>query len=451
MGDSLTVCPLDFRYGSDEMKEIFSEEQRLQYLLSVEAALARAQARYGSIPKEAAEEITKRASPKVVSLSKVKEIESEIRHDVMAMVTALSEVCGEAGRYVHLGATSNDITDTATALQLKEAISIILKDLEEMQEALLLLAEKHRSTIMLGRTHGQAAIPITFGLKMAVYAMEVKRHIERLTEVEPRVCVGKMSGAVGTAAALGPHGLEIQNAVMEDLGLGVEEAATQIVGRDRYFEFISLMANIASSLEKFATEIRNLQRTEIAEVSEPFDPKRQVGSSTMAHKRNPIKSENICSLARIVRSFLIPSWENMVLWHERDLTNSASERFIIPHVCILLDDILRKMTDILLHLEVDSERMRRNLEAAGAEIMGESVMISLVSKGVPRQEAHEIIRRLAISSAETGESFKQLLLRSKDVREKLTAEEVEKALRPESYLGATQQIIDRILSICGRS
>src|SRR5438876_846167 len=263
------LCPIDFRYGRPKMKSIFEEEARLQRLLDVEAALARAEAKVGLVPREAAAEITKKAATKHVTVRRVEELEKRTRHDLMAVVLALTEACsGDAGRYVHLGATSNDIQDSATALQIREAIRVLDEDLDGLIDAFADLAVKHKKTIMLGRTHGQAAVPITFGLKIAVFASEVARQRERLREVAPRIVVGKMSGAVGTGAAFGPRAMDVQSAAMSDLGIGVEEVATQVVGRDRHAEFIGVVTNLAASLEKFCTEVRNLQRTEIGEVAE---------------------------------------------------------------------------------------------------------------------------------------------------------------------------------------
>ncbi|PKK81196.1 MAG: adenylosuccinate lyase, partial [Thermoplasmata archaeon HGW-Thermoplasmata-2] len=270
------VCPLDFRYGRKEMKAIFSEEHKLQRLLDVEAALARAHAKVGNIPAAAALEISEKATTELVKVERVKEIEAQIRHDVMAVVKAFAEQCPKHGGYVHFGATSYDIVDTANALNFRDAMEVMRKALAELRSALVALADRHKSTLCIGRTHGQHAVPMTFGLKMAVYAMEVDRHIERLDECKKRVCVGKMSGAVGTAAALGKHAMEIQELVMNDLGIGYAEASTQIVQRDRYAEFVCILANIATSMEKFATEIRNLQRTEINEAAEWFDVAKQV-------------------------------------------------------------------------------------------------------------------------------------------------------------------------------
>jgi adenylosuccinate lyase len=439
------VCPLDFRYGREEMKSIFSRANQIQRMLEVEAALAMAHGEVGNIPKSDAEVIKEKGSIEIVKPERVDEIEGQIKHDIMALVKAYSEQCGESGKYIHLGATSNDIIDTSAALQLKDAVEIIEKDLEMLKSVILISAKEHKGTIMVGRTHGQFAIPTTFGLKMAVYAMEVQRHADRLKACKDRLLVGKMSGAVGTGAALGEHALEIQDKVMKQLGIGVEEAATQIIGRDRYLEFLSVLSNIATSLEKFATEIRNLQRGEIGEVAESFDRKKQVGSSTMAHKRNPITSENICGLARITRAFLTPAFESSVLWHERDLTNTSAERFILPHSCILIDDILVKMTTVFKNLEVYPENMKRNLEASKGLIMVESVMMALTKNGMGRQKAHELLRQCAMEAESQGRTLKETLLNIDEIMLILTQEEIDKALDPESYIGKATTIVDSVI------
>lgn len=440
------LCPLDFRYGRDEMKTIFSEDRRMDLQLKVEAALARAHAKVGNIPRSAAREITCAASIDVVTKERVYEIEAETKHDVMAVVKALSEKCGTAGSFVHLGATSNDIVDTTTALQLKEGLRLIEQDLLALLSTLADIAEKHRTTVCMGRTHGQDAIPTTFGFKVAGYASEVMRHIERVRESRKRVCVGKLSGAIGTAAALGPKAREVQEIMMKDLGLGYEEAATQVVCRDRYTEMVCLMANICTSCERYATEIRNLQRTEIAEVAEAFDAKKQVGSSTMAHKRNPIVSENICGLSRIVRGFVIPTFENMVLWHERDLTNSSAERFTLPHVMVLTDDILVKMNWVFRGLTVNKENMLRNLRAARGMIMAEPVMMALTLKGVGRQEAHEIVRSTSVKAEEKGWDLERALWQNPEVRKRFTKEELAKVMDPMNYLGLAPQTTDEVVA-----
>jgi adenylosuccinate lyase len=439
-------CPLDFRYGRPEMKAIFSEEGKLTRLLAVEASLARAHAYVGNIPPAAAQEISKKAASGKVTPERVHEIEAEIRHDLMAVVKALTEVCeGDAGHYVHLGATSYDIIDSANALMFRDGLILVQQGLEDLEEALARLARAHRDTVMLGRTHGQAAVPMTFGLKMAVFLLETHRHLERLDEMRGRVLVGKMAGAVGSSAGLGPKAFEIAEFVARDLGIGMEDGPTQIVQRDRYNELFAWMANVATSLEKFATEIRNLQRSEIAEVAEGFDRKKQVGSSTMAQKRNPVKSEKVSGLARVVRSNLTPAYENAVQWHERDLANSSAERFLIPHAFVLLDEIVRDMANVFANLEVNADKMRANL-ASHREVMAESVMLKLVEKGLGRQEAHEAVRRASM----TGQDFEKALLGDAEISSKMSAAELRAVLDPANYTGMSGATVDRALKIVGR-
>ncbi|HEX9339748.1 MAG TPA: adenylosuccinate lyase [Thermoplasmata archaeon] len=439
------LCPIDFRYGRPKMRGIFEEDARLQRLLYVEAALARAEAKVGLIPKEAAAEIAKKATTKNVTVKRVEELEKDTRHDLMAVVLALTEACdGDARKYVHLGATSSDILDTATALQLGDAIRLIDDDLDGLIDVFASLASKHKRTIMLGRTHGQAAVPITFGLKMAVFASEVARQRERLRQATPRIVVGKMSGAVGTGAAFGPHAAEIQRAVLGDLGVGVEDAATQVVGRDRHAEFVGVIANLAASLEKFCTEVRNLQRTEIGEVAEAFEAK-QVGSSTMAQKENPVASENVCSLARIVRSLVTPALENVPLWHERDLTNSAAERILLPHACVLIDEMLARTTEIFRTLRAYPDRMKTNLEATKGQVMAESVMIALVGKGLGRQEAHKLVRETAQMARSKGIDLRDALLAEPKATKLLSKKEIDVAMDPAAYLGDSVAIVDAVV------
>lgn len=440
------VCPLDFRYGRKEIKDVFGETSKLQYLLDVEAALARAHAAVGNISKKAAEEISKKASVKYVTVKRVNEIERETRHDIMAVTKALSEICkGDAGKYVHLGATSYDIVDTANALQFAAATDLLKAQVRELRVSLVGLAKEYKNTIMAGRTHGQYSIPITFGLKMAVYAMEVDRHLERLHECKSRLLVGKMSGAVGSGAAMGKHALKIQELVMADLKLGTEEAATQIVGRDRYIELLSILGNICSSAEKFATEIRNLQRSEIGEVSEAFESKKQVGSSTMPQKRNPILCEQICGLARVVRSFIIPAYENAIQWHERDLCNSSSERFILPHSLIMTDWIVFQMNKVFKSLQVYPERMRENLENSKGLPMAEAVMTRLVEKGMGRGDAHELVRTCSLKAVGENKQLLTVLLENPKVGKLLKKKELEEVMNPRNYLGVSDKIVDQVV------
>jgi len=444
-GVGVTVCPLDYRYGTKEMRDIFTESGKLRRMLLVEAALAEAQAKLGMIPSEAAAAISEAATSGRVTAQRVAQIEDETRHDVMSVVKAMAEQAGDGGAYIHLGATSNDIIDTANALQLKEAWPLIDAACRELRNELARLAKENKATLQVGRTHGQWAVPTTFGLKMAVYAVEMDRHLERLKEAAPRVLVGKFLGAVGTGAAMGEHALEVQRLVMERLGLGVPVVTLQTIQRDRHAELACLMANIATSVEKFATEVRNLQRSDLGEVQEAFDASRQVGSSTMAHKRNPIGAENVCGLARIVRAMVVPAFENAPLWHERDLTNSSAERFTMSHQMVLTEYILLRSVRLFQKLEVNKDVMVANLERAGPDIMAEAVMMALVERGVGRQEAHELVRKASMSSHAGEGSLSDALLAAPEVSGRISREELEAALRPESYTGHAEELVDLAL------
>ena len=442
----MPILPIDTgRYGSAEMRRIFDEENRLQKMLEVEAALAWAHSQVGNIPKEDAQKIVTKASTKYVKLKRVKEIENEIRHDVMALVRALAEVCGPSGEYVHLGATSSDMLDTATALQLKEAVNLIEKRLNDLESVLLARAEQHKMSIMTGRSHGQHALPTTFGFKSAVWLREISRHIQRIRDCRDRLLVGKMSGAVGTQAGLGPEALKIQELVMERLGIKAADISTQIVQRDRYAELTCILAIVASTLDNIATEIRELQRPEIAEAFEAFEQKKQVGSSTMPHKRNPMISERICGLAKILRSLVTPALENIPTWHERDLTQSSCERFVIPEECILIDYMLILMTKVLKGLEIKEERMLKNMEITQGRMMSEAVMLALAKKGLGRQKAHELTRELAIKSHNKKREFKQVLMKNSTVNQLLNQTEIEKVMNPQNYLGTTTKQIELVI------
>ena len=439
----MPILPIDIgRYGTQEMRKVFDEESKLQRMLDVEAALAWAHGEVRNIPREDAEKIVKTASIKHVKLSRVKKIEKEIKHDIAALVRALAETCGPSGAYVHFGATSSDIIDTAMALQLKDAVDLIETKLNNLEETLMEKAEQHKGTVMMGRTHGQHALPITLGFKFAVWMRENARHIQRLRECRERVLVGKMSGAVGTQAGLGPYAIKIQGLVMKRLGVKPAQISTQIVQRDRYAELICLLAMIASTLDKIATEVRELQRPEMGEVFEPFEQKRQVGSSTMPHKRNPMICERVSGLAKIMRSLVVPALENVPTWHERDLTQSSAERFIIPEACILTDYMLVLMTNVLKNLWVDKEQMQKNMGLTQGRTMSEAVMIALARKGMDRQKAHELIRRLAMKSGVAKQPFKETLLKDKTIRETLSEKEIDDALNPRNYLGTAKKQIE---------
>jgi adenylosuccinate lyase len=308
------------------------------------------------------------------------------------------------------------------------------------------IAKRERDTLQIGRTHAQFAIPITFGFKIAGYIAEILRHKERLFEIMPRACAGKMAGAVGTGAAFGKDFSTIQRLVMQDLCLTYEPAATQVVGRDRYTELMCLLANIATSLERYGTEVRNLQRSEIGEASESFDSSKQVGSSTMAQKRNPTNSENVTGMARIVRGFVIPSFENQVLWHERDLSNSSAERFTIPHAFMLLDEMILRINRVFSGLEINADRMQKNIELSRGLIMAEPVMMGLVKKGIGRQDAHEIVRVASMAAIEKDIDLKDALMKMDEVKSVMSEKEIAALMDPASYTGDAGEIVDKMVS-----
>ena len=437
------VSVLDYRYGTEKMRSVFRANSYLKFLLEVEATLAEVQEEMGIIPKGAGSAI--RNGLKDVKRERVEEIEKSINHDIMAVVKALEEKTGDSGKWIHFGATSYDIVDTARALQHSNAIDLIEKAIEKLITALSNLAKKHKSTVMLGRTHGQWATPITFGLKIAVFLAEMKRHSERLSEIKPRIITGKFLGAVGSGAAMEPHTLEVQKAVCQKLGLKEPLATTQILGRDRLAEMIAWGSNVATSLEKFTLEVRNLQRSDIGEVAEAFDKTKQVGSSTMAQKKNPITSENIGGLARIVRSMLYSAYENNLQWHERDLANSSNERVILPQFYILLEYILIKTENVFANLFVNKKRMKENLESAGGLPMAEFFVIELGKTELGRQSSHELVRTITMEAESKGVTFADAVRTDKIVKEKLGNEKIEFCLNPENYVGHSEEIIERVL------
>ncbi len=439
----MSVSPIEFRYGRKEVKNIFSEEAKLNYMLKVEKTLAQVEAEFNLIPKDAYQDIQNVVDSGKVKPERVKEIEAEIKHDIMAVVKALSEECTVGEKYVHFGVTSNDIIDTATALQIRDFYHYLIEDLLSLQSSMSKIVDEHKLTVMLGRTHGQHASPITFGLKMAVYLSEVNRHIERVVQSRKRVIAGKIMGPVGTGASLGDAAIEIQDRVMEVLGITSETASSQIVNRDRYVELLSVLSGIATSLEKFGTEVRNLQRPEINEVSEFFDRDKQVGSSSMPSKVNPIVSENVVSLARLVRSFIIPEYEAAVTWHERDLTNSASERFSIPYSCILSDHIITKMTTVFDNLLVNSERMLSNLKSDDF-VLSERFVSELTMSGIPRQEAHEMVRKASMDAYANNTTLMESLKRN-GALENLSGEKLESIMDPASFVGSAERICKKVL------
>ncbi len=444
------ICPLDFRYGRAPVRDLFSREARLGRALAVEAALATVQAELGVVPKEDAAAIAAAATTARVSVDRVEEIERATRHDVMAITRALAEAAGPAGRWVHYGATSADITETAQALEFQAVVAVLRDDLADLARVLVDLAKKHRATAEVGRTHGQHGVPTTFGYKVAGMAAEVVRHRVRLAELTPRLLVGKMSGAVGTGAGFGPHGRALEEKVMAKLHLRPDEAPTQLVGRDRLAEFTNFLALVASTAERLSTEVRNLQRTELAEVQEPFDEEHQVGSSTMAQKRNPVVSENVTSLARLVRAFALPPLENMVQWHERDLANSANERIVIPHAVVLTDDLLTKLREVFAGLKVSPQRMSEELARTGGAAMTENLMLALTSRGLARGEAHELLRNLSRGGGDESALAARARVDPRITR-LVPPEEVDELLDPSGYVAAAAAKTDHVLAALERA
>ena len=443
----MSVSPLDYRYGRPEAKEIWSREGRHSRQLEVERALVWAHCQLGRVSAEHYDMIADISDPGIVTADRVDEIEAETRHDIMALTKAMAEKAGEAAWCIHLGATSNDIVDSAVALQIRDSIKLQRQSLKILLATLCDLAERERDTVMLGRTHGQAAVPITFGLKIAVFTDEFRRHLVRLDELESRAITGKFLGAVGTGAAQGENAKELQQLILQHLGLTVPVATTQVVGRDRYIEWVGWMANVAASVEKLLQEVRNLQRSEIAEVGEWFDVEKQVGSSTMAHKRNPITAENASGLARIVRSMIIPSYENALLWHERDLANSSSERFTLSHAMILLDDILTKSDRVMSKCVVDAERMLANIESQNGLVMAEKIMLALVDEGIHRDQAHEILRAASMIAVAENRHLREICCEDESVRGVFSEDELDQLFEPSSHLGVSGEIVDEAIAL----
>ena len=447
----MAFCPLDYRYGCQDFKHIWSELGRHERQLEVERALIWAHMKMGKVSESDYEIVESISNSETVTKERVSEIEAETRHDIMALTKAMAEAAGEAGWCIHLGATSNDIVDTAVALQLRDSIVLLREQLINLISVTANLAERERDTVMLGRTHGQAAVPITFGLKVAVWLDELRRQLVRLDEAAPRIAVGKFLGAVGTGAAQGEGARELQRLILTHLGLGTPLATTQVVGRDRYIEYVSWLANVACTCEKILQEIRNLQRSEISEAGEGFDVKKQVGSSTMAHKKNPIKSENASGLARIVRSFIIPTYENALLWHERDLANSSSERFTLSHGSALCEDVLSKTANVLQNLWVDKDKMLENIANQKGLVMAEKVMIELGNHGIGRDEAHEVLRSASFEAINNGEELIDVCSRTPAISAAFTAEELEAMFEPANHIGVSGEIVDEAVELARKA
>ena len=429
------------RYTRPEMGAIWELKNKYEVWLKVEILACEAWAELGRIPREAVAEIRAKAR---VDVDRILEIESKVKHDVIAFVSAVAETVGDAGKYIHYGLTSYDVSDPALSLRMRASADILLRGLRELEEVLATRAVEYKHTPMIGRTHGVHAEPITFGLKLALWLEETRRNIKRLEAAREAISVAKLSGAVGTFANIDPF---VERYVAEKLDLVPAAVSTQILQRDRHAQFLTTIALAAASLEKFSTEIRNLQRTEIREVQEPFGGRAGAvtkGSSAMPHKRNPELSERISGLARVMRGNALAALENVALWHERDITNSSVERVIIPDSCILLDYALERMTYVLRGLKVDADRMLRNIESTGGLVFSQQVMLALVEAGIEREQAYSIVQGHAMAAWDNEENFRELISSDPEVTGRVPPERLAAAFDLGGQLAHVDYIFDRV-------
>ncbi|MEL6552197.1 MAG: adenylosuccinate lyase [Cyanobacteria bacterium J06621_11] len=426
------------RYTLPEMGQLWTDEYKFKTWLQVEIAVCEAQAKLGKIPKEAVETIKEKAN---FDVDRILEIEREVKHDVIAFLTNVNEYVGDAGRHIHVGMTSSDVLDTALSLQIVESHKLILTHVENLIQAIRFKAQEHRNTVMIGRSHGIHAEPMTFGFKLAGWLAEMQRHRERLTRIQDEISVGQISGAVGTYANIDP---EVEEITCQLLGLKPDTVSTQVISRDVHAEFIMSLAGMGASLERFAVEIRNLQRTDVLEVEEFFS-KKQKGSSAMPHKRNPIKSERLAGMARILRGNAIAALENVALWHERDISHSSVERVIFPDSCILTHFMLVETTKLIKNLLVYPENMARNMNLYGGVVFSQRVMLTLVEKGISREDAYRIVQSNAHEAWNTpGGNFQKLIESDPQVQEKLTTEEITGCFNPDYQLRNLDKVYQRL-------
>jgi adenylosuccinate lyase len=429
------------RYSRPAMRRIWSDEERLARWLEVELAALEGWAATGSVPEAAAAEIRARALPPTPE--RVAELEERTQHDVAAFVDAVAEDVGDAGRWFHYGLTSSDVLDTALALQVREAGTLLLEGVDRALDAVVRRAEEHRDTVMVGRTHGVHAEPTTFGAKLAGWAFELARDRERLTRALEGMRVGKLAGTVGIYGGGDP---EVERIACERLGLAVEPVATQVVPRDRHAELLSALALCAASIERFATEIRHLARTEVGEVSEPFG-RRQKGSSAMPHKRNPVVSERLCGLARVVRVAAGVGLENVALWHERDISHSSAERIVVPDAFLALDYMLDRFAWLVEGLVVDERRLRENLESSRGLVFSQRVLLGLVEAGVARDEAYRLVQRNAVRAAEEGRAFHEVLAEDDELAARLDRETLAEAFDLTTALRHVPVLFERLSAL----
>lgn len=425
------------RYTREEMGAIWTEENKYKAWLEVEVLACEAWAELGEIPREDVRKIREKAS---FNVERIYEIEKETRHDVVAFTRAVSESLGEEKKWVHYGLTSTDVVDTALSYLIKQANHIIRKDIERFIEVLKQKAIEHKHTVMMGRTHGVHAEPTTFGLKMALWYEEMKRNLERFNEAAERIEFGKLSGAVGTYANIDPF---VEEYVCKSLGLTPAPLSTQTLQRDRHAAYLSVLALIATSIEKFATEIRGLQKTETREVEE-FFREGQTGSSAMPHKRNPIASENMSGMARVVRGFMLTAYENVALWHERDISHSSAERIIIPDATIAINYMLNRFTNVVKNLTIYEENMRENIDATYGVIFSQRVLLSLIDAGMSREDAYGLVQPLAMKAWNEKIHFKDLVEQSEEVQEKLSAGQIDSCFDYTYHLKNVDRIFERL-------
>jgi adenylosuccinate lyase len=425
------------RYTRPEMGRIWSEENSFQKWLDVEILAAEGLAQLGKVPKAAIARIRKKAR---FNVERIRKIEREVKHEMIAFLTCVAESIGDDSRFLHVGMTSSDVMDTALAIQFKEASAILVQDVRDLMKVLRRQAFKYKSTVMIGRTHGVHAEPITFGLKLALWYQEMARNLQRLENAVDDIAVGQISGAVGTFAQISP---KVEAYVCRKSGLKPALISNQIIQRDRHAYFFATLAVIASSLEKFALEIRHLQRTEVQEAEEPFT-EGQKGSSAMPHKRNPILSENVSGLARLMRSYAAAAMENVALWHERDISHSSVERVIGPDATIVLDFMLRRMSYVLGNLCVYPENMKRNLEKSGGTVFSEPILLALVDKGVARDTAYRMVQRHALKVGREGGDLKKELMQDPKIGRYLSPQEIEKAWGVRHHLNNIDFIFRRV-------
>jgi len=427
------------RYSRPQMAAIWESKNKYETWLKVELLACEAMVERGEVPKSALKTIRAMAQ---IDPDRIDQLEKTVKHDVIAFLTSITEKVGEDGRYLHMGMTSSDVLDTALAIQMRQAADLLIEDLKALLDVLKRKAEEHKETVMIGRSHGVHGEPITFGLKMALWYEETKRNVLRLQQAKEVISFGKISGAMGTFAHLHPS---VETYVCEKLGLQPEPVSNQIVQRDRHAQYLQALALIASSLDKFATEIRHLQRTEVLEAEEPFE-KGQKGSSAMPHKRNPIGCENICGLARVIRSHAAAALENVPLWHERDISHSSVERIILPDSTILLDFMLARFTKIMKGLFIYPERMAQNLDRTGGTIFSQKVLLLLIQKGMEREQAYEIVQSAAMAVFNKGGSFKEAILSDPNVSKRLSAKEIETCFDPRQFVTHIETIYKRVFS-----